>query len=128
MMFWHSWNCTPMNLESFHYVIKVLCHTQNTCWQGPFKDFKIWMCFLLLKPSSNVLKFFMGFNILHKKGKMFFFKNAHVLNPFNICCWFWFQTSLMVKKVQNLSSWLKKKLQFEYNLGPHAKKIVFIII
>jgi hypothetical protein len=26
--------------------------------------------FLLLKPSSNVLKFIMGSNILHKKGHM----------------------------------------------------------
>jgi len=29
--------------------------------------------------------------------------------------------SLMVKKVQNLSSWLKKIYTFDYNLGPHAK-------
>jgi hypothetical protein len=35
-----------------------------------FKDVKIWMFFLLLKPSSNILKFIMNFNILHKKGHM----------------------------------------------------------
>jgi hypothetical protein len=27
-----SWNWYPTNLESFHYVIKILCHTRNTCW------------------------------------------------------------------------------------------------
>jgi hypothetical protein len=29
--------------------------------------------------------------------------------------------ALMVKKVQNLSSWLKKNYTFDYNLGPHVK-------
>jgi len=70
IVFWCSWNWTSRNLESFHYVIEVFCHTQSTCWQSPFKDSKIWTCFLLFKPLSNVLKFIMGSNILHKKGHM----------------------------------------------------------
>jgi hypothetical protein len=57
-------------LESFHYVIKVLCHTQNFCWQGYFEDYKIRMCFLLLTHSPNVFNFIMGSNILHKKRHM----------------------------------------------------------
>jgi hypothetical protein len=69
-----------MNLESLHYVIQVFCHTQNTCWQGPFKDSKIWMCFLLFKPSSNVLKFIVGSNVLHKKGHMCLYFLMHM-------CW-----------------------------------------
>jgi len=34
----------------------------------------------------------------------------------------------MVKKVQNFPSWFKNNYTFDYNLGAHAKNIVFIII
>jgi hypothetical protein len=36
--------------------------------------------------------------------------------------------SLMVKKVEIYNHGLKKKCKFDYNLGPHAKIIIFIII
>jgi hypothetical protein len=66
------WNDFIMVLESFK------CHTQNTCWYGSFKDYKIWTCFLLFKRSPNVLNFIMGSNILHKKGHMCLYFPMHM--------------------------------------------------
>jgi hypothetical protein len=74
-----SWNWNLLNLKSFHYVIRILCHTQNTCWMAFFKGLKVWMCFLLLKCfPPNVFKFIMGFNILNKKGHMCWYFWVHM--------------------------------------------------
>jgi hypothetical protein len=31
-LFIYAWNWCRTNLESFHYVIRIFCHIQNTCW------------------------------------------------------------------------------------------------
>jgi hypothetical protein len=70
IMFIYSWSCHPMNLRSFHYVMKVLLHMQRTCWQVLKTTIKYECAFLLFKPSPNAFKFCMSFNILHKKWAM----------------------------------------------------------
>jgi hypothetical protein len=112
IMFIYSWIYHPMNLKSFHCIVKVLLHLQSTCLIGAKNNHKIWTCFLLFKPSPNAFKFCMSFNTQEE---------GHVSNHSKIILhafietflhdWLkWFQMCLMTKIVHNLSSWLKEKL------------------
>jgi hypothetical protein len=77
-----------------------------------FRHLYIWMCFLLLKPTPNIFKKIIHFNIFYKNGHMWWtiqksfwiLHNDYILDS-NIV-----QTSLMIDIIQNLSSWLKAKL------------------
>ncbi len=55
----------PVNLKSFHCVMKVHLHMQRISWQVLKTKIK-YEC-LLFKLSPNAFKFCMNFNILHKK-------------------------------------------------------------
>jgi hypothetical protein len=75
------------------------------------------MNFLLLKPSPNVFKFIVNFNIFDKKKHhVLILLGAHVLD-------FDFWTFLTIKRIQNLWSQSKAKLYIWLWLKHDAKKI-----
>jgi hypothetical protein len=112
IIFIYWWNYHPMNLISFHFVMKVLLHMQRICWEV----LKIAINYEYTFCYSNLHQIFSNF-----VWTLMYLKRSGPFNHTNIFLYVyieavlhdwlkWFQMCLMTKIIHNLLSWLKEKL------------------
>jgi hypothetical protein len=118
------WSWNPMNLESFHYVIKILCHTQSV--ERILKFERVFYYSNIRQMLSNLLW-----------ALIYFIRRATRVYIFKCICIESFEYMLLIlilnvlnnkKRFKICNHGLKQKCTFDYNLGLHAIFNFFVII